>query len=452
MSTINPIFQVSKGLARTLQKQGVHADAANSVKEAFAEIQTDLFKFSDEARQAREFIQRAHADVEQAKLAATDVANRPADWHQNIKDRVQVREMAYATMKRYTEDELKMARKKAGLSQITLKQKGGVGRGKEYAQVKSHTLKDEKHPSLKVNLPARGDKDPAKYAQETADFAGDFVETMQHRSQWVSPHLATTGPDHVASLRRYKDVMTAFYKPKANGEVNAQTADYVLQKRQVQSKVLQNGNFRIKLQNRQDVGRLSYQLKQRSDQSIARHIDEGVDLAGRVSAVLDFTTDPAEQAIKDNISTRFIRDNFLSKKVDLTRLEQMEVAKQTLVNQQPRIRALAKDNVFIKILRDGSFRITRTVQKNGQQVVAQTKTLPFNQKNMAQYIRNSLTTAENFTQDVEDKLFTRAQKRYPLTKAEEMHEDGTLMNKVSASRKLRNKSHDMKKAFLNFLG
>lgn len=497
-TTITPIFQMSKAFAKSVvnNNKGTSGAAATELKTALLGIQRKLgqqVRFADTVTvsaseellstnkaltEAKEALGRAKAEpqglwnywfgkprdfsgLEAARDAAQANYDKAAENHAAEQaSRATDREVQATKHARQAEHQT------PGLKAMTVKYHGLPKEGREYIQVESNVTYGQKHATVKVNLPARGDTPAGQYAQEATEFAANFVKALDRRSPFISPRMATYGKDPKAALEHYDEAWKAFYAPVADagGFSHADIAQRTLTKRGVQAKLMANGDFRIKLQNHPELGRLSYRAKQQTDQTIAQHIDQNMRLADRISRVLTF--DDTEKAIRDSISTRFIRGNAVTKHVDLKRLAQMEAAKAELLSQRDRVHTLAQDNIFIKILRDGTFRITR---KNNKGVVVQTETrsLPkftrdkddteaqVQQKlreQMKTHIQKGLNKAEKLRDNLDETLFDKVEKRHGTQKAYAMRTDGSLLNKVSFTRNVRNKTHGVKKALVNLFG
>lgn len=303
------------------------------------------------------------------------------------------------------------------LSRLKIKRKLSLnGTGKEYARIKSTPKLGEKHPVVKVKLPARGDQPVAEYVTNTHISAKDYIAALETRSPFVSPRLARQGKDIKASVAQYNDATAAFNRICLNGDT--EPFAQVLAEQPMPVKVLQNGKFRIQVQDRSDVGRLSAKLNL-GKQTMAEHIRAGLEKARRLHNALE------KDNVSAHLSNKLVRNNFVQKQVDFRALEHLEAAKATLNDQYKRIQKLERKGVFVKVLRDKTFRI---IVQNSEGVVAKTRHIRFTKHtDMATHIENGLKQA---------KLLSKQE----------------LPEEIATKQKLKNKFSPFKNKVLQFIG
>jgi hypothetical protein len=302
------------------------------------------------------------------------------------------------------------------LNRLKIKRKLGLNpAGNEFARIKSVAVLGEKHPVVKANLPVRGTQPVGSYVDNAHTTAQNYIQALDTRSSYVSPRLAAQGKDINASVSKYNEALASFTH---KAEDDMLTKADVLADNAVAVKVLQNGKFRIQVRNNSDVGNLTAKIKL-GQQSMHQHIQEGLTKAERLMEATE------KDRTSHLISTKMFRNNFVQKQVDFKALDQFEAAKNTLGEEFEQIQELERKGVFVKVLRDGAFRITRM---NSEGVVVKTRTIPLvRHMDSSAHVLNGLNQAEKLSQ-------------MPLPE------------KISTKQQLKNKFQPFKKSVLNFLG
>ena len=298
--------------------------------------------------------------------------------------------------------------------------------GREYAQVRSPLVMGQKHPTVEAAFPRRGEVPVPEYVQRVQKFAVEYNPTMQHkRSPFVSPRLAVNqrGLSPEEALRGYRKTYHAFTRPvrfehlAVSPELTRDKLAEGLANSSVHTKVLQNGEFRIKVQHNPTLGPVTVKLPMEAGISSGQHLDKGLETAVRLHKALQ-----PDAVLSKHLSPKILRTNALTKRVNLKELTTFEQAKATFSDPaiQQRIGVLQAQGFEVKVLRDMTFRIIR---RNAKGEIAKEYRLALRTgEGMPEFINRSLTEAER-----------KAGKPLP--------------EKLSLFRQLKNEFRPLKKAF-----
>jgi len=476
MSINQPIFQLSKAVAKAAtQNKNARYQSAKGLVDAMKGLQDNIGnRVEGDVLHTTENTANA---LRKAEEALENARSAPKTWWETFfgskrdfsalrADRDAARqahnratdEAAEATEKAERAARNRKELDTTALKSMKLKYKGSRKAGREFIQVQSQpiTTSGIKHQTVTAKLSPRKDVEPADYVSKAHKFAGEFIKSLKERSPFVSPRLAIFGKDAEASLKNYNEAIESFTRSHAaqdeSGEIGLRTAEDIaigLTKNGVNTKILQDGKFRIKVQSQPKVGKLKVKLPLENQTSMDAHVLEGLSKANKLNNVIE-----AEKSLRlrhagnkdeaiPEVSYKMLRNNPVQRQVDFQSLDAFELAR-TIFDNDRKVQAelvkLKDKGIEVKILRNKAFRITRF----DQGVVAKTHTIPFPSHKLIREVQD----AEQQRRDIRTEMKNHIKEG--LKQAKAMLEND-LPAQIPTKQKLKNKFYPFKKAVLDFI-